>query len=54
LFALIAVGGVTGGEGEQGHGQELPKADEAEVEGAMGEGVDLPADGHRAHLICQG
>ena len=44
------VGQVTGGEGEQEHGQELGQSDPAEIQGRAVLGVDLPADRHLEHL----
>ena len=39
---------------KQAHtGQELRQADQTQVEGAMGDFVDLPADRHRLHLEPQ-
>ena len=47
------VGDVAGREGEQRQGQELGKADQAKVERALVDGVDLPADRDRHHLACE-
>ena len=38
-------------KGEEEHGQELGKPDQAEKEGAARERVNLPSDGNRQHLI---
>ncbi len=45
LAAVVAVGDVADDERERGHGQELGEADEAQVERAAGERIDLPAHG---------
>ena len=49
--AVVAVGDVADHEAEHHHGKELHEADEAEVEGAAGQFVDLPADRDRLHLV---
>jgi len=50
-FAAIEnVGDVSGEEEEHDPGEELREADEAEVEGALGDFVDLPADGDGLHF----
>jgi len=50
-FAAVEnVGDVTRQEEEHDAGEELRQADEAEVEGALGDFVDLPADGDGLHF----
>ena len=50
-FAAIEnVGDMTRQEEEHDAGEELRQADEAEVEGALGDFVDLPANGNGLHL----
>jgi hypothetical protein len=47
---VVAVGGVPDDQRQQDHRRELHEADEAEVQRAAGQGVDLPADRHRLHV----
>ena len=49
-LALEAVGGLPGDKHQQRGRQKLHQPDHAEVEGAAGEIVDLPADRDRADL----
>ena len=49
-LALEPVGGVAGDENQQRRRQELHQPDHAELEGAAGEVVDLPADRDRRDL----
>ena len=49
-LARYAVGGVASQEKEKDAGQELRQPDEAEIEGAMGEGVDLPGHAEGLHF----
>ena len=49
-FALVAVRGVSRHEQQQRRRQELHEPDHAEIEGAAGQVVNLPADGDRADL----
>ena len=49
-LALEPVGGVAGDENQQRRGQELHQPDHAELEGAAGDVVDLPADRNRRDL----
>ena len=49
-LALEPVGGVAGHENQQRRGQELHQPDHAELEGAAGDVVDLPADRNRCDL----
>src|SRR3989442_288085 len=42
--AIVTVGGLSDGQGEQGDRRELHEADQAEVERAAGQVVELPAD----------
>ena len=49
-LALVAVGGMAGHEQQQRGRQELHQPDHAEIEGAAGHVVDLPADGDRPDL----
>ena len=50
-FAAVEnVGDVARQEEEHDTGEELRQADEAEVEGALGDFVDLPADGDGLHF----
>ena len=49
--AVVAVGDMADQKPEHHHREELHEADEAEVEGAAGQFVDLPADRDRLHLI---
>ena len=48
---IETVGDVSGDEHQQERRQELREADEAEVERATGQRVDLPAHAHREHLV---
>jgi hypothetical protein len=49
--AVVAVQHMAGGQREQQGRQELQQADHAEVPGAAGQVVHLPADGHHQHLV---
>lgn len=49
--AVVAVGRVAGDEHEQCARNELHEAGEAEIEGAAGQRIDLPADSDRGDLI---
>ena len=49
--AVVAVGDLADDDAEHHHREELHEADQAEVEGAAGQLIDLPADRHRLHLI---
>ena len=51
---VVAVGGVSDQQRQHDGGHELDQADQAEVEGAAGDLVDLPADHHGQHLIAHG
>ena len=48
--AVEAIGGVAGNEKKKNSGKKLREADEAEVERAFGDFVDLPSDGDGLHL----
>ena len=48
--AVVAIGNVAGNEKEQNAGKELREADEAKVQRALGDFVNLPADGDRLHF----
>jgi len=48
-----AVGELPSGQREERHGSELRQADQAEIEGAVVDRVDLPADRDRGHLHRQ-
>ena len=50
MAARVAVDDMAGRQRQAGERQELHQADEAEIEGAAGEIIDLPADRHRADL----
>ena len=49
--AVVTVGDMADQQAQHHHRKELHEADEAEIEGAAGQFVDLPADRHRLHLI---
>ena len=49
--AVVAVGDLADHEAEHHHREELHEPDQAEVEGAAGQLIDLPADRDRLHLI---
>ena len=49
--AIVAVSGVAGDEDEQRARNELHQTGEAEIEGAAGQRIDLPAYGDRCDLI---
>ncbi len=51
--AVELVGHVPGGKGQKHGGYELHEADQAQVEGAVGQFVDLPADGDGHHLEAE-
>ena len=50
FFAVETVSDVTGDKEEEDAGEKLREADETEVERALGDFVDLPADGYGLHL----
>ena len=50
IAARKAVDGVAGDEREAGEGHELHQPDEAQIECAVGQRIDVPADRHRLHL----
>jgi hypothetical protein len=49
--AVIAIRGVPGGEDQNRRGNKLHQPYHAEIEGAVGERINLPAHGYRGHLI---
>ena len=48
--AIEAIDGVPGGKKKGDAGKKLGEADQSEIEGALGDFVNLPADGDRLHL----
>jgi hypothetical protein len=52
--AVVAVGHVAGHQRERERGQELVQAHQAQVPGAAGQVVHLPAHGHHQHLAGAG
>ena len=50
IAAVIAIGNVAGGEGEQEKGRDLHQADVAQHQGGMGDQIEIPGNGHRQHL----
>jgi hypothetical protein len=54
VAAVVGVGHVAGPQDQHQEGRELRQADQAEVEQAVGDLVDLPADGHALHLHGEG
>src|SRR6185437_92358 len=51
---VVAVGGVADQQRQHDRRHELNEPDQAEIERAVGQLVDLPADGHSQHLIAHG
>jgi len=49
--AVIAVGDMARHQHQRQRGKELHQADQTEIECTAGQGIDLPADGDRQHLI---
>jgi hypothetical protein len=47
---VVAIGSMAGNEKEKYPGKKLGQANETEVQGALGEFIDLPADRDRLHL----
>lgn len=47
------IGELTGGQRQQDHRHELGEPDPAEIQRAVVELVDLPADRHRGHLRAE-
>jgi len=52
--AVVTIGGMPDQQREHDRRHELDQPDHAEIEGAVGEFVDLPADGERRHLVAHG
>src|ERR1019366_2924625 len=52
--AVVTVGGVAYQQRQHDRRHELDQPDQAEIERAVGELVDLPADGHGQHLVAHG
>lgn len=52
-LAIITVRDVSGGEGQERSRNELHQPDEAEIERAAGQRINLPADRHRPDLVAE-